>query len=108
MADSLKIVHTREENTIMDSLAQPTISLSGGEYVVCMCEGKHRVGVVMLVDDKKEAKIQFMHPPLPTTSLSDLAFTNCGVQCAVALDYDEAKSTYINNFKWPHLQCNIR
>ena len=67
--------------------------------MVCMCEGKHRVGVVMLVDDeKKEAKI----------SLSDLAFTNCGVQCAAALDYDEVKSTYINNFKWPHLQCNIR
>ena len=55
----------------MDSPAQPTISLTGGEYVVCMCEGKHRVGVVMLIDDeKKEAKIQFMQPPLPTTSLT--------------------------------------
>ena len=74
-----------------------------------MCEGKHRVGVVMLVDDeKKEAKIRFMHPPLPTTSLSDLAFTNCRVQCAAALDYDGVKSTYINNFKWSQLQCNIR
>ena len=61
----------REENKIMDSLAQPTISLSGGEYVVCMCEGKHRVGVVMLIDnEKKEAKVQFMQPPLPTTSLT--------------------------------------
>ena len=36
-----------------------------------MCEGKHRVGVVMLVDgEKKEAKIRFMHPPLPTTFLT--------------------------------------
>ena len=55
----------------MSSPAQPTISISGGEYVVCMCEGKHRVGVVMLVDgEKKEAKIRFMHPPYPTTSLT--------------------------------------
>ena len=42
----------RVENKIMSSPAQPTISISGGEYLVCMCEGKHRVGVVMLVDDE--------------------------------------------------------
>ena len=61
----------REENEIRSSPAQPTISISGGEYVVYMCEGKRRVGVVMSVDDEeKEAKIRFMHPPLPTTSLS--------------------------------------
>ena len=61
----------REENEITSSPVQPTISISGGEYVVCMFQGKHRVGVVMSVDDEeKEAKIRFMHPPLPTTSLS--------------------------------------
>ena len=37
----------REENEITISPAQPTISISGGEYVVCMCEVKRRVGVVM-------------------------------------------------------------
>ena len=61
----------REENEITSTPAQPTISISGGEYMVCMCEGKRSVGVVMSVDDKeKEAKIRFMHPLLPTTSLS--------------------------------------
>ena len=68
---NFKTGKNREENKIMDSPAQPTISLSEGEYVVCMCEGKHRVGVVMWIDDEtKEAKIQFMQPPLPTTSLT--------------------------------------
>ena len=62
----------REETEIGSSpTQQPTISISGGEYVVCMCEGKRRVGVVMSInDEEKEAKIRFMYPPLPTTSLS--------------------------------------
>ena len=40
--------------------------------------------------------------------ISDLAFTDCRVQCAAASNYDGVKSTYIKNFMWSQLQCNIR
>ena len=38
---------------------------------MCRFEEKLRIGVVMSVDDpEKVAKVRFMHPPLPSNSLS--------------------------------------
>ena len=61
----------RDENQVAVSHAQPTRNIGGGEYVVCRFEEKLRIGVVMSVDDpEKVAKVRFMHPPLPSNSLS--------------------------------------
>ena len=71
---AFKTSQYREVSGIESSLAQAprqaALNLSGGEYVVCNFQAKHRVGVVISVDDgEKEALVRFMSPVLPTKSL---------------------------------------
>ena len=77
----------REVSEIESSPAQAprqaALTLSGGEYVVPNFQAKHRIRVVISIDDgEKEALVRFMSPPLPTNSLY---WPSREVECSVPL-----------------------